>query len=63
MLHTLVDGQEREVTSARQTAMIIDALHIAQHSRFAVTPGHHPLNKIIAGQMKLILGYGLTVVR
>ncbi|GAA0688525.1 hypothetical protein GCM10009022_08340 [Vreelandella titanicae] len=62
MFNALIYRQQAKVTGARQTAVIKERLHIAQHRWAAVAIRHNTVNKVWARQVQALTGYALARV-
>ena len=63
MLDALVNGQDRHVAGAAETAVVEQRLEAAQHLGRAVGVGQHPVDEVRAGEVQVVPGDGLGFVR
>ena len=62
MLNALIDRQDRDIARPAQPPMIVKCVQAAQHLRGAIRVHPHPVDKVGAGQVQIIMADRLAGV-
>jgi len=62
VLYPLVNRQNRQIAGSRQTASIVERLHVTEYGRRTVVIDHHAVDIVVSWQVELVGWNGHTTM-